>query len=189
VLVSVGDVRLFVDVDGAKLVPDGMAMRERPTIILLYGWPWLGPHALQGDLCTADRFRSTPGSGSALRHAEHPAKLVLASTTARIHLDRALAMFDRLGGREVRAVAERFFTEPTAENLGEYLQVALVGENVRVGVGGDGAGSIAPSMAGRHRSPRFDAPCSWSQGTPGRFRLATGLKRPSETTALAWLRG
>jgi len=32
-LVSVGDVRLFVDVDGAKLVPDGMSMRERPTIV------------------------------------------------------------------------------------------------------------------------------------------------------------
>ena len=38
-LVSVGDVRLFVDVDGAKLVPDGRSMRERPTIILLHGGP------------------------------------------------------------------------------------------------------------------------------------------------------
>jgi pimeloyl-ACP methyl ester carboxylesterase len=38
-LVSVGDVRLFVDVDGAKLVPDGMTMRERPTVVLLHGGP------------------------------------------------------------------------------------------------------------------------------------------------------
>jgi pimeloyl-ACP methyl ester carboxylesterase len=52
----------------------------------------------------------------ALRHPDHPAKLVLASTTARIHLDRALAMFDRLGGPDVRAVVERFFTEPTADS-------------------------------------------------------------------------
>lgn len=36
-LVSVGDVRLFVDVDGAKLVPDGESMRERPTIVMLHG--------------------------------------------------------------------------------------------------------------------------------------------------------
>jgi predicted esterase len=36
-MVSVGDVRLFVDVDGAKLVPDGEAMRERPTIVMLHG--------------------------------------------------------------------------------------------------------------------------------------------------------
>ena len=39
ILVSVGDVRLFVDVDGAKLVPDGETMRERPTIVLLHGGP------------------------------------------------------------------------------------------------------------------------------------------------------
>src|SRR4029450_4436096 len=37
--VSVGDVRLFVDIDGAKLVPDGMTMRERPTIVVVHGGP------------------------------------------------------------------------------------------------------------------------------------------------------
>ena len=37
--VSVGDVRLFVDVDGAKLVPEGMSMRERPTIVMVHGGP------------------------------------------------------------------------------------------------------------------------------------------------------
>src|SRR5512143_903595 len=37
--VQVGDVRLFFDVDGAKLVPDGPAMRERPTLLLLHGGP------------------------------------------------------------------------------------------------------------------------------------------------------
>jgi pimeloyl-ACP methyl ester carboxylesterase len=35
-LVSVGDIRLFVDVDGAKFVPDGDVMRERPTIVMLH---------------------------------------------------------------------------------------------------------------------------------------------------------
>jgi proline iminopeptidase len=35
--VSVGDVRLFVDVDGAKLAPDGDLMRERPTVVMLHG--------------------------------------------------------------------------------------------------------------------------------------------------------
>jgi proline iminopeptidase len=37
VRVSVGDVRLFVDVDGPKLVPDGDSMRERPTVVMLHG--------------------------------------------------------------------------------------------------------------------------------------------------------
>jgi pimeloyl-ACP methyl ester carboxylesterase len=36
-MVSVGDVRLYVDVDGANLVPDGESMRERPTIVMLHG--------------------------------------------------------------------------------------------------------------------------------------------------------
>jgi proline iminopeptidase len=173
VLVSIGDVRLFVDVDGAKLVPDGMSMRERPTIVLLHGGPGFdhtpykqlyAPLAAIAQLVYydhrgngrsedgprerwtldqwADDLRTLCGVlgieqpivfgasfggfvalNYALRHPDHPAKLVLASTTARIHLDRALAMFDRLGGPDVRAVAERFFTEPTAENREEYLRV------------------------------------------------------------------
>jgi proline iminopeptidase len=32
-------VRLFVDIDGCGLVPDGPAMREQPTLILLHGGP------------------------------------------------------------------------------------------------------------------------------------------------------
>jgi proline iminopeptidase len=39
VRVDVGGVRLFVDVDGAKLVPDGPWMRERPTIVLVHSGP------------------------------------------------------------------------------------------------------------------------------------------------------
>lgn len=35
----VGDVRLFVDVDGMGLVPDGDEMRVRPTIVTLHGGP------------------------------------------------------------------------------------------------------------------------------------------------------
>jgi proline iminopeptidase len=37
--VQVGDVRLFFDVEGAKLVPEGPVMRERPTLLLLHGGP------------------------------------------------------------------------------------------------------------------------------------------------------
>ena len=37
--ISIGDVRLFYDIEGASLVPDGPAMRERPTLILLHGGP------------------------------------------------------------------------------------------------------------------------------------------------------
>ena len=37
--VSIGDVRLFFDVEGAKLRPDGPKMREVPTVVLLHGGP------------------------------------------------------------------------------------------------------------------------------------------------------
>ena len=37
--VQIGDVRLFFDVDGSKLRPDGSAMREVPTLLLLHGGP------------------------------------------------------------------------------------------------------------------------------------------------------
>jgi len=37
--VKVGEVRLFFDVEGAKLRPDGATMREVPTVVLLHGGP------------------------------------------------------------------------------------------------------------------------------------------------------
>jgi pimeloyl-ACP methyl ester carboxylesterase len=37
--VTVNGVRLFFDVIGEKLVPDGKIMRERPTVLLLHGGP------------------------------------------------------------------------------------------------------------------------------------------------------
>ena len=37
--IEVNGVRLFFDVEGAKLVPDGPRMREKPTLVLLHGGP------------------------------------------------------------------------------------------------------------------------------------------------------
>src|SRR5665213_1989128 len=37
--VLVGDTHLFFDVEGAKYVPDGPVLRERPTVLLLHGGP------------------------------------------------------------------------------------------------------------------------------------------------------
>ena len=39
--VLVNGVRLFFDVEGASLVPDGRTMREKPTLVLLHGGPGL----------------------------------------------------------------------------------------------------------------------------------------------------
>jgi pimeloyl-ACP methyl ester carboxylesterase len=61
----------------------------------------------------------------AIRHPDHPAKLVLASTAAHVHVDRVLAAFERIGGADVRAVAERCYADPTADNLQDYLKVCV----------------------------------------------------------------
>jgi proline iminopeptidase len=61
----------------------------------------------------------------AVRHPEHPAKLILSSTAAHIDLDRSFAMFERFGGAEARDLAERFWTDPRDEDFDEYTRVCL----------------------------------------------------------------
>jgi proline iminopeptidase len=56
----------------------------------------------------------------ASRHPDHPSKLVLSSTAARIRTDRSLAMFEQLGGAEVRDVARKFFDEPGPATVEEF---------------------------------------------------------------------
>jgi proline iminopeptidase len=46
--VQVGDVRLFFDVEGTKLAPDGPSMRERPTVLMLHGGPGVDHSGLKG---------------------------------------------------------------------------------------------------------------------------------------------
>ncbi len=45
VQVAVGDTRLWFDVDGSALVPDGPRMRERPSVVLLHGGPGSFDHS------------------------------------------------------------------------------------------------------------------------------------------------
>ena len=35
--IDIGGVNLFFDIEGAKFVPEGPDMRERPTLVLLHG--------------------------------------------------------------------------------------------------------------------------------------------------------
>jgi pimeloyl-ACP methyl ester carboxylesterase len=161
--VLVNGVRLFFDVEGAKLVPDGAAMRERPTLLLLHGGPGFdhstfkplysaltdvaqivyldhrgngrsdrGPEeswtlAQGGDdvraFCDAlgivkpivlgVSFGGMVAMAYATRHPGHPSKLILVSTEARggSYLERRVAMFEKLGGAEVGALARRRFLE------------------------------------------------------------------------------
>ena len=61
----------------------------------------------------------------ATRHPEHPAKLVLSSTAARTRDDRSLAMFEQLGGAEVREVARRFFENPGPKTGPDFQKTCM----------------------------------------------------------------
>lgn len=172
--VQIGDVRLYFDVEGAKLVPDGAQMRERPTLLLLHGGPGFdhsafkpqfSPFAELAQVVYLDHRghgRSDPGDprswslaqwaddvhafcealgiehpyvygvsfggmvaqAYAARHPDHPAGLVLDSTGARVRLEWSYEVFERLGGAQARAAAERFWSNPQdADGFEQYLRV------------------------------------------------------------------
>ena len=174
--IQVGDVRLFFDVEGTKLVAEGPWMRERQTVVLLHPGPgfdhglfkvqlgpWLsaGMQVIYTDLRGGGRSdRSTPeerrlerwaddvkelcdaigivrpvvlglGFGSvvaleyAARHPEHPSALVLAAPVARIIPERSIATYERLGGPEARAVAERFYDGMDEQGFADFLRVCF----------------------------------------------------------------
>jgi pimeloyl-ACP methyl ester carboxylesterase len=61
----------------------------------------------------------------ATRHPDHPSRLVLASTAARMDLPATYQMMSRLGGEGARAVAERFWSDPSPESAADYMAVCL----------------------------------------------------------------
>lgn len=171
--VRVGDVRIYFEVDGGRLVPDGSTMLERPTMVLLHGGPGfdhnsLRPHLApladvaqlvfldhrgqgRSDESSPDRwnldtwiddiagfcdvlgieqpvlfghsFGGMVAMGVAIRYPELASKLVICDSAAKFRPDRALEMFERLGGEEARAVAERFLSEPSEEHQEEFMAV------------------------------------------------------------------
>lgn len=167
----VKDVRLYFDVAGMGLVPDGSMMRERPTVVCLHGGPGfdhstLKPflerlqddaqlifldHRGQGrsDESTRDRwtldtwiddvaafcdvlgieapiilgqsFGGMVGLGLAIRYPELPSRLIVSSSVARFRAERALAMFEELGGSPARDVAATFFRDPNQESFDAFM--------------------------------------------------------------------
>jgi pimeloyl-ACP methyl ester carboxylesterase len=173
--VQVGDVRIFFDVEGAKLRPNGPTMREVPTLLMLHGGPGFdhsvfkpemdgladitqivyldhrgngrsdrdGPERWNLDqwgddiraFCDAleiehpivlgESFGGMVAMAYATRHPEHPGKLILASTAAKMRPDRSINVFERLGGKEARDIAQRFFEDPSPGPMAEYLVKCL----------------------------------------------------------------
>jgi proline iminopeptidase len=161
--VEVNGARLYFDVEGAGLAPDGPKMRAKPTLLLLHGGPGFdhtsykpafsalvdiaqivyldhrGNGRSSGDdpktwnlaqwgddiksfcdvvgierpIVYGASFGGMVALAYSTRHPGHPGKLILVSTEARghSHPERRVAMFERLGGPEVGALARRRFVE------------------------------------------------------------------------------
>lgn len=61
----------------------------------------------------------------ATRHPEHPGKLILSSTAARMRFDVTFDIFEKHGGKEARAIAERFWTTLNDTDFAEYSRVCM----------------------------------------------------------------
>ena len=178
--VTVNGARLYFDVEGAGLVPDGPRMRQKPALLLLHGGPGFdhtmykpafsqladiaqviyldqrgqgrsggAPETLTlaqwGDdvkaFCDAlgiekpivygGSFGGFVAQAYATQHPEHPGKLILVSTCARVVYDEVFAAFERIGGKEARAVAEPYWLEPTLERRIKYLEECFPLYNTR----------------------------------------------------------
>ncbi|HEY4941540.1 MAG TPA: alpha/beta hydrolase [Rhizomicrobium sp.] len=68
-------------------------------------------------------FGGMVGMAYAARHPKHPAKLILSSTAARMHLEETYRLMEERGGAEARAVAERFWTDTSDASFAEYMRV------------------------------------------------------------------
>jgi proline iminopeptidase len=178
--VHVNGARLYFDVEGAGLAPDGPRMREKPTLLLLHGGPGFdhsmfkpafsaladiaqviyydhrgqgrsdgAPNTLNlaqwGDdvkgFCDAlgiekpivlgGSFGGFVAQSYATRHPAHPAKLILASTAAKIVYEDVFAAFERVGGKAARDVAEPYWLEPTLDRRLAYLEKCFPLYNTR----------------------------------------------------------
>lgn len=61
----------------------------------------------------------------AIQFPEHPSKLILSSTAAKLNLTATYGMMEEMGGLRARSIAERVFVEANDQAMAEYLQVCL----------------------------------------------------------------
>lgn len=179
--IKIRDISLFFDIDGIGLAPDGSAMREKPSIVLIHGGPGFDHSGFKPAFSTLTDIaqivyldvrgcgRSARGDPSKWRLAEWaedlatlcdtlgivrpfilglsfggyvamqlavdfprvPGGLILSSTTAHLRIDRALAVFERLGGMNAREVAAAFWQTPNEDTFGRYVEICFPLYNLR----------------------------------------------------------
>jgi len=80
---------------------------------------------LERPMILGQSFGGVVALAVAARYPDLPSKLIVSSSLAKFRPDRAFPMFEKLGGPEVREVAERHFRDLTDETAEEFLRVCL----------------------------------------------------------------
>jgi proline iminopeptidase len=107
----------------------------------------------------------------AARYPDHPAKLILSSTAARMHWDETFRIFEERGGRETRAVAEHFWTTTDDAAIAEYMRVCMSLYNPP----GENAGELA--RARKRAIMRYETTRYFSVGEMRTMDLRAGLSK------------
>lgn len=75
----------------------------------------------------------------ATRHPDHPRAVIFSSTAARMDFPASLAIFEKKGGKEARAVAEGFWNEASDAQYDDYMQKVMPLYNTKPRAGGEDA--------------------------------------------------
>jgi proline iminopeptidase len=78
---------------------------------------------IEGPILFGHSFGGMVALGVAIRHPELASKLVVSNSAARFRPDRALDMFERLGGPEAREAAEAYLAAPSPERQERFMEV------------------------------------------------------------------
>jgi pimeloyl-ACP methyl ester carboxylesterase len=174
--VSVGDIRLFVEVVGTKLRVEDGKVTERPTIVMVHGGPNWDHLTLRPDFeALADVAQlvfydhrglgrsdeATPASWTlkqwaqdlrglidalglgkpivfgqsfggmvaqqlAIDHPDHYSALILSATGARFNLPEVVETYGRIGGPEMAADAQAYYTSPTKEQGERFRRDCMI---------------------------------------------------------------
>ena len=166
--VQVGDIKMFFDVEGAKLRPDGPKMRELPTLLLLHGGPG-GDHssfkpqyAALTDVAQVVYLdhrgqgrtdRSTPETWNLARWADD-----LKAFCDAMEVERPIVLGVSFGGFVAIAYATRYPDHPaklvlcsTRAGRPEPAREAMVFERL----GGKPAGSVSRTLGSRSLMPEI----------------------------------
>jgi proline iminopeptidase len=106
----------------------------------------------------------------AARHPDHPGRLILSSTAARLRLDETDRLIEARGGAEALAICRRFWTAPDEQVMRDYTRVCIPLYNP------PGQDSAAQAVAMRRAIMRPEVTARFILGEMRTMDLRPGLR-------------